>query len=486
LMALFDSTNNLFFFNVTIFTISFFLITSLCFSVRFSTNFDFAFPTLLKVSNGISFFFIFTIFLLFCFDFIFNNNFYFFSQNFQLLFFSVFILILGISYDFQIARNITKFELDFLLVCVILSAICLCFTDDFLLFYIAVEFQSLTFYIIATFNRKSEFSTEAGLKYFIFGAVISCFLLFGLFLIYLDFGLTSFESLFSLALTQQDSFLFSGLLFFLVVLLFKIGAAPFHLWVSDVYDGSMLNITMVFAAAPKIIMFSILVKLVFSSLFNFDFILKSLLLFASLLSITIGTFSAIYQKRIKRLFAYSAISHTGFILLGIMSNSAESSKATIAYILIYSFLTLLLFSLLILVSISTNNNPKYLANWTSFGLNNYLFAISFTLILFSIAGIPPLAGFFSKFFVLLSIVSNGYYLSAFYIIIISSIGCFYYIRLIKMFFFTKFSKNSFWLSNPTKKNTDLILATLMFLNIAFFIRPEFISHISTVVCFSII
>jgi len=228
-MALFDSTNNLFFFNTTIFTISFFLITSLCFSVRFSTNFDFAFPTLLKASNGISFFFIFTIFLLFCFDFIFNNNFYFFSQNFQLLFFSVFILIFGISYDFQIARNITKFELDFLLVSVILSAICLCFTDDFLLFYIAVEFQSLTFYIIATFNRKSEFSTEAGLKYFIFGAVISCFLLFGLFLIYLDFGLTSFESLFSLALTQQDSFLFSGLLFFLVVLLFKIGAAPFHL-----------------------------------------------------------------------------------------------------------------------------------------------------------------------------------------------------------------------------------------------------------------
>jgi NADH-quinone oxidoreductase subunit N len=248
----------------------------------------------------------------------------------------------------------------------------------------------------------------------------------------------------------------------------------------------MLNVTMFFAALPKIIMFSILIKLFFSSLFDFHVILKTLLLFASLLSITIGTFSAIYQKRIKRLFAYSAIAHTGFILLGFISNSAESSKATIAYILIYALMTILLFSLLILASISTNNNPKYLANWTSFGSKNYLFAISFTLILFSIAGIPPLAGFFSKFFVLLTAVSNGYYFSSFYIIFISSIACFYYIRLIKMFFFTKFSKNSFWLANSAKKNTDGILALLMFFNLAFFLKPEFVSHFATVIAFSVV
>jgi NADH-quinone oxidoreductase subunit N len=228
-MALFDLTNNLLFFNITIFTISFFLITSLCFSVRFSTNSNFAFPLLLKTSNGITFFFLITIFSIFCFDFVLNNNFYFFSQNFQLLFFAVFMLVFLVSYDFQTARNVTKFELDFLFVCVLLSAICLSFIDDFLLFYVAVEFQSLTFYIIATFNRNSEFSTEAGLKYFIFGALISCFLLFGIFLIYLNFGLTSFELLFSLASTQQNSFLFFGLLFLFIVLLFKIGAAPFHL-----------------------------------------------------------------------------------------------------------------------------------------------------------------------------------------------------------------------------------------------------------------
>jgi NADH-quinone oxidoreductase subunit N len=132
----------------------------------------------LKASNGINAFLILTVLFLFCFDIVLNNNFYFYSQNFQIIFFIIFLLVFAVSYDFQVSRNITKFELDFLMLCVILSAICLCYTDDFLIFYIAVEFQSLAFYIIASFNRNSEFSTEAGLKYFTFGAVISCLLLF--------------------------------------------------------------------------------------------------------------------------------------------------------------------------------------------------------------------------------------------------------------------------------------------------------------------
>ena len=138
-------SNYLLFTNVSIFIISFFLITSLCFSVRFSTNSSFAYPTLLKASNGLNIFLILTIFALFCFDIVLNNNFYFYSQNFQIVFFIVFLFVLAVSYDFQKARNITKFELDFLMLCVVLSAICLCYTDDFLIFYLAIEFQSLTF-----------------------------------------------------------------------------------------------------------------------------------------------------------------------------------------------------------------------------------------------------------------------------------------------------------------------------------------------------
>jgi NADH-quinone oxidoreductase subunit N len=165
---------------------------------------------------------------LFGFDFSYTDSLYFFSQNFQLLFFVIALFALVASRDFLQAYNITKFEYDILFVIVILSSVCLCFVDDFLILYLAIELQSLAFYVFATFNRNSEFSTEAGLKYFVFGAVISCFLLLGFSLIYLAFGSTSFESLFSLAITQNDPFLFSGLLFILVALLFKVGSAPFH------------------------------------------------------------------------------------------------------------------------------------------------------------------------------------------------------------------------------------------------------------------
>jgi len=158
-------------------------------------------------------------------------------------------------------------EYDFLFLFVIFSGLCLCFVDDFLIFYIAIEIQSLAFYVFASFQRNSEFATEAGLKYFVFGAMISCFLLLGFSFIYLFFGNSSFETLFSLNLLDDD-FLFFGMLFILAVLLFKVGAVPFHVWLCDVYDGSILSITLVFAALPKIILFVMMLKiLLFSSFY---------------------------------------------------------------------------------------------------------------------------------------------------------------------------------------------------------------------------
>jgi NADH-quinone oxidoreductase subunit N len=156
----------------------------------------------------------------------------------------------------------------------------------------------------------------------------------------------------------------------------------------------------------------------------------------------VGSISAIYQKRIKRLFAYSTISHTGFILLGFLSISPDSCKALVFYIIAYAFLTLLLFSVLIYCSIAANRPIAYISNFTSFGSRNYFFAMFFTLLLFSMSGVPPLLGFFSKFLVILSIISDAYYITAIIVIILSSISCFYYIRFIKIFFFTKTAKYS--------------------------------------------
>jgi NADH-quinone oxidoreductase subunit N len=143
----------------------------------------------------------------------------------------------------------------------------LCFNDDFLIIYVSIEIQSLAFYVFASFQRNSEYATEAGLKYFIFGALISCFLLLGFSFVYLAFGSSSFEILFSIAVTKQDDFLFFGLLFILLVLLFKVGSAPFHAWLCDVYDGSILSVTLLFASLPKIILFALLIKLLYFSCF---------------------------------------------------------------------------------------------------------------------------------------------------------------------------------------------------------------------------
>lgn len=161
------------------------------------------------------------------------------------------------------------------------------------------------------------------------------------------------------------------------------------------------------------------------------------------MSIFVGSISALYQKRVKRLFAFSTIAHTGFILLAILAATIDSAKALIFYIIVYAFLTILLFSLLIFAVTSTTNYPKYLANWSAIGGNNPVFAYTFGLILFSIAGIPPLAGFFSKFFVLLSIISKDYLLTSIIIVLISSLACFYYLRLLKMIFFRSNSNMSF-------------------------------------------
>jgi NADH-quinone oxidoreductase subunit N len=271
-------------------------------------------------------------------------------------------MVLFVTRDFVGARFVSKFEYDILFSFVLLSAICLCFADDFLLIYLAIELQSLCFYVFATFNRNSEFSTESGLKYFVFGAIISCFLLLGFSLIYVSFGSTSFESLLSLANASENAFLFCGMLFILVAFLFKVGSAPFHSWLCDVYDGAMISVTLLFAAVPKIIIFSVIIKLFLLIFYDFSSFWSPLFLFASVLSIGVGSLSAIYQKRLKRLFAYSTVAHTGFILLGIVGASPDSIKTLVFYLVIYSGLTVLLFSLLIFAIISVVRFPSYLAS----------------------------------------------------------------------------------------------------------------------------
>jgi len=199
-----------------------------------------------------------------------TDNLYIFNEYIQLLFLVISCLVLFVTRDYIGAQFISKFEYDILFCFVLLSAVALCFADDFLLIYLAIELQSLCFYVFATFNRNSEFSTEAGLRYFVFGAVISCLLLLGLSLVYLAFGSLSFEVLLSIVSSSNNIFLFSGILFIMITFLFKVGAAPFHSWLCDVYDGSIISVTLLFASVPKIVIFSLIVKIFMLIFLNFS------------------------------------------------------------------------------------------------------------------------------------------------------------------------------------------------------------------------
>jgi NADH-quinone oxidoreductase subunit N len=382
------------------------------------------------------------------------------------------------SNDFLRAKNIFKYEYDLLFVFVIFSGACLCFCNEFLLIYLAIELQSLTLYVFATFNRNSEFSTESGLKYFVFGGVMSCFLLFGLSLIYLFFGSLSFEVITTISNYGSEPLFFCGFLFILVVFLFKVGAVPFHLWLCDVYEGSILPVTMLFASAPKIVLFGLILKLCFSIFCDYDYIWSVFIGFSATSSIITGAICATHQKRLKRLFAYSTIAHTGFILLAFLSFSLDTTKSLIFYIVIYSILTITTFAILINAGLSVSTQPKYLINFSSIGSKNTVFAFTFGLTILAIAGIPPLAGFFSKLFVLISVIGAEYTFTAFVIIVFSTVSCYYYIRLVKILFFTKDSKNNLWITNGNKQNTEIIIGISLVFILCFFLQPELVIDFS--------
>jgi len=352
--------DNASFFNVSMLAIAFYLLSVLCFGLRFAVSTELAYPNLLPGFNLLSVFYLFVTFWFLAFDFDYTNGLFFFNQNVQFFFLIVACSVSFACRDFLTTQLITKFEYDILFLFVVLSALFLCFTDDFLVMYLAIELQSLAFYVFATFQRESEFSTESGLKYFLFGAVISCFLLLGFCFIYLFFGFAAFDMLFSLSF--NNDFLAIGILFVLIALLFKVGATPFHFWLCDVYEGSMLSVTLMFAALPKIILFSLLVKVFLFSFLDYNQLFTNLFFCAGLLSIAFGSISALFQRRVKRLFAYSTIAHTGFIIFGIVVGTPDSIKALVFYVIIYSLLTILLFSQLIYSTNSSAIYPKYLAN----------------------------------------------------------------------------------------------------------------------------
>lgn len=361
--------------------------------------------------------------------------------------------ILLMSLNYYAKENLVIYEYTQLILLSTLGMMLLVSSKDLISLYLSIELISLSLYILAGIKRDGQYSTEASIKYFLLGAVSSGLLLFGSALIYWLTGETSFIGLSNyiwyaplipsegLNGWQSQSGLDLGnvtslsiaAMFIIVAILFKLAAAPFHMWAPDVYEGSPTIVTAFFAIVPKIATLGILYQLLFGPFSSLFSQLQPLLIISALLSIIIGSLGAINQTKLKRLLAYSAIGHMGFMLIGISTGAINGLLATFVYIVIYMITSFNTFAFVI--SITSSNSTNYLSQLGGLSRLNPLLAITFALGLFSMAGIPPLAGFFSKFLVLLSAINNNLYFLAFIAIIFSVIASFYYLRLIRWLFF---------------------------------------------------
>nr|CAD1874622.1 nad2 [Tethya wilhelma] len=303
-----------------------------------------------------------------------------------------------------------------LVLIIALSSLLLVSSINWLSIYLAMELQTLTLFILVAIRRDSVYSTEAGLKYFVLGAVSSGLFLFGCTLLYGLTGETSIQGVNSILISDMGKILIT------ISLLFKLSAAPFHMWAPDVYEGAPTIITALLATVPKVAVFSILVQI--GPVIN-------VILVCAVLSVVYGSIGALNQTKIKRLLAYSGIGHMGFILFGVGVGSFESLQASLIYMVIYIIMAVCVFSIVLSLKLT----KTLIVEISGLSRKDPVLALTLALVFLSTAGIPPLAGFLSKWLILLAGVSSGYYLVSMVVVLSSVIAGVYYVRLVQIIFF---------------------------------------------------
>lgn len=405
----------------------------------------------------------------------------------NLSFFFKFILLLTslicilFSWSYCDYENIKVFEYIILLLLSVVGMLTIVSSYDLITMYLAIELQSLCFYVVTNLKFYSNFSIEAGLKYFILGALSSGILLFGCSLLYGSTGLTNFLDLKTLFyyynMSTYNLYYYTcsliGLIFIYCGILFKIGVVPFHMWVSDIYEGSPTNITFFFAVVPQISIISLLLRL---NVIFLDAYMKYLYIFflcLSILSILVGTFGAIYQTKLKRILAYSSINNIGYVLSGFLTVDIEGMYSVIFYMIVYNIISIGLWILLLNLRNQSNFvKLKEIGDLVLLFKSNKYLSIIFFIFLFSGMGIPPMIGFYSKLFILLNIIELKMYFFALFLIIMNSISVIYYLRLIKIMFSLNTDKSIFIVD--IGEITALILLILVYINILFFFFPNYI------------
>ena len=339
------------------------------------------------------------------------------------------------SLDYWREEGGLKFEFPIIVVLATAGMMMMISANDLIALYVGLELQSLALYVVAAFKRDSARSAEAGLKYFVLGALSSGMLLYGASLIYGFTGSTQFAEI---ATVVQPSGVNLGLIFGLVFLMagfaFKISAVPFHMWTPDVYEGAPTPVTAFFAAAPKLAAMALTVRVLITAFPAVTTQWQQIVVFLSIASMALGAFAAIGQTNIKRLMAYSSIGHMGFALVGLAAGSPEGVQGLIVYLAIYLAMTLGTFAVILSMR-RDGRMVEDIDQLSGLSRTSPMMAFLLAMLLFSLAGIPPLAGFFAKFYVFLAAIHAGLYALAVIGVLLSVVGAYYYLRIVKIMYF---------------------------------------------------
>jgi len=385
---------------------------------------------------------------------------------------SVATLVLSAEYLADPSRRI--FEFSILVVLSTLGMMVLISAGDLIMLYLGLELMSLALYVVAASNRDNVKSTEAGLKYFVLGALSSGMLLYGASLIYGFTGTVSFAGIAAATKAGTGAGIVFGLVFLLAGLCFKVSAVPFHMWTPDVYEGAPTPVTAFFASAPKVAAIAVFTR---ATLTAFPGILsqwQQIVVFVAIASMALGSFAAIGQKNIKRLMAYSSIGHMGFALVGLAAGTPEGAQGVLVYIAIYVSMTLGSFAVILTMK-RNGQHVEDIRDLSGLSRTNPLLAFVFAMLLFSLAGIPPLAGFFAKWYVFVAAIKAGLFALAVVGVVTSVVGAYYYLSIIKVMYFDE----PLVRLDPMRTELRTVLAVAGLFNIFFFVYPGPLVSVAT-------
>ena len=396
-----------------------------------------------------------------------------YSNFFKILILIASLFVLNSSKGFILDNKLGKFEYPIIILLSILGMFFMVSSNDIILFYLGLELQSLSLYILASIDRDNLRSSESGIKYFVLSALSSGLLLYGCSLLYGFTSSTNFD-LIANQLNKENIGAVFAMVFILVGLAFKVSAVPFHMWTPDVYEGAPTSITSYFAVVPKVAGLAVLIKFMLIPFSNILMEWQTIIIFISFASMILGAIAAIGQTNIKRLLAYSSIGHIGYALAGVATGVISGYESAIVYIAIYVIMNIGAFSCLYLLKKDGEYKEK-ISDLSGISKKHPILSISFLVILFSLAGIPPLGGFFAKFYVFTAVLEQKMYALAIIGLLTTVISAFYYLKIIKTIYF---DDSVITFDEPKNKFAQLSILISCITLLTFFLYPSVLNNVA--------